>query len=77
VDVPIESEGRVMFERVLPYREGRCQFLGEDDRCTIYDDRPVSCRLFQCVSDFNRDGAGKHGIFLQRNAPVRQMLERF
>jgi Fe-S-cluster containining protein len=76
VDVPMrEASGRVVFERVLPYVEGRCQFLGEDDRCTIYDDRPGACRAFQCVSAFNAEGMGRDGMFLRRNPGVREMLE--
>src|SRR4051812_18162400 len=62
-------------ERVLPYREGKCQFLGEDDRCRIYEDRPGACREFQCVSAFNVHGVGRHGEFLERNEKVKKMLE--
>ncbi len=75
VDVPIRAGGRVVVERVLPYVDGRCQFLGPDDRCTIYEDRPAACRAFECVAHFNRDGVGRHGPFLVGNAPVREMLE--
>jgi len=75
IDVPIEIDQRVVFERVLPYRDGRCQFLAADDRCTIYEDRPVSCRLFQCVHSFNAEGVGKHGTFLDRNPRVLKMLQ--
>jgi Fe-S-cluster containining protein len=75
IDVPIESRGRLTYERVLPYVDGRCQFLGDDARCTIYDDRPLACRQFQCVEHFNRDGVGAHGVFLQRNPRVLAMLE--
>ncbi len=28
-----------------------CVFLGEDDRCTVYEDRPMSCRLHLVTSD--------------------------
>lgn len=38
--VPIRANGHVVVETVLPYRDGRCVFLGDDDRCTIYEDRP-------------------------------------
>lgn len=76
IDVPLETaDGRLAFERVLPYVDGRCQFLGADDRCTIYDDRPRACRQFQCVESFHADGVGRHGAFLQRNPRVREMLE--
>lgn len=76
VDAAIEQDGRRVVEKVLPYREGRCQFLGADDRCTIYDDRPAGCREFQCAPAYNQHGVGRHGLFLQRNPAVREMLER-
>src|SRR4051794_21923781 len=47
-DVPIGNGGQTAFERVLPYVDGHCPFLGPDDRCTIYEDRPANCRRFQC-----------------------------
>ena len=75
IDVPIASNGQLTYERVLPYRHGRCQFLGADDRCEIYDDRPAACRAFQCVTDFNRSGVGGHGTFLNRNPVVLDMLK--
>lgn len=37
------------------YLEGKigepCPFLGEDNRCTIYDIRPITCRVYTCVDD--------------------------
>ncbi len=76
IDAPIRtSDGRLTYERVLPYIAGRCQFLGDDDRCTIYDDRPRACRQFQCIEHYNAGGVGRHGIFLQRNVRVREILD--
>src|SRR5437764_451869 len=75
VDVTIREGERLVSERVLPYVDGRCQFLGEDDRCTIYDDRPSACRAFQCVEHFNPRGVGAHGPFLERNVTVLTILE--
>jgi len=77
-EVRIGSNGSTVIERVLPYREGRCVFLDTDDRCLIYEDRPVNCRRFQCVSGFNHGGRriGEHDVFLQWNPRVREMLER-
>jgi Fe-S-cluster containining protein len=74
IDVPIRDGERVVTERVLPYVDGRCQFLGEDDRCTIYDDRPGACRAFECVEHFNQRGVGAHGSFLHRNRAVLKTL---
>jgi Fe-S-cluster containining protein len=69
------SNGALVTELVLPYVEGRCQFLGADDRCTIYDDRPAACRRFECSAHFNARGIGKHDVFLDRNPQVRELLE--
>jgi len=74
--VAMESGGGRVWERVLPYVHGRCQFLGLDDRCTIYEDRPQSCREFECVRYYNAGGAGRHGRFLELNPDVRELLDR-
>lgn len=70
-----ETTGAIRVERVLPYVDGRCQFLGPDDRCTIYEDRPRACRQFECAPHFAANGPGDHGIFLRRNPHVRELLE--
>jgi hypothetical protein len=76
IDVPIaRKDGSVGHERVLPYVDGRCPFLGADDRCTIYADRPQSCREFECVTAYNSDGPGQHGRFLQLNPHVLHILK--
>ncbi len=42
-------------EKTFYYLEGRqgaaCPFLGKDYRCTIYDQRPLTCRTYTCVGD--------------------------
>lgn len=75
--IRVAGQAGVRVERVLPYVKGRCQFLGEDDRCTIYQDRPRSCREFQCIAGYHGQGAaiGVHSEFLQRNGQVLGMLE--
>lgn len=76
-DVRIDDGRRTIAERVLPYRDGRCVFLGDDDRCTVYDDRPMNCRRFQCIRFFHDNGTDLkgHGEFLQRNPGVLKVLE--
>lgn len=32
-------------------RGAPCPFLGENNRCTIYNDRPLVCRTYTCVGD--------------------------
>jgi Fe-S-cluster containining protein len=43
--------------------------------CTIYEDRPASCRAFECVRFFNSEGVGRHGRFLELNPDVLGRLE--
>jgi|GEM_PF-2370780 len=68
--VTIRDNNALVVERVLPYIDGKCQFLGDDNRCTIYEDRPAACRAFECAPALDAHGAGQHGIFLKRNPRV-------
>ena len=36
--------------------EGRCVFLGPDDRCRVYAARPLGCRTFFCERTTHPDG---------------------
>lgn len=36
--------------------DGRCAFLGDDDRCRIYAARPLGCRTFFCDAARHPDG---------------------
>ena len=69
------SDGTLASEFVLPYRDGRCQFLGDDDRCSVYDDRPRACRAFECTTKFNAHGIDRHDPFLMRNPRVLELLQ--
>jgi len=73
--VPIRTACGLIHERALPYVDGRCVFLGDDDQCLVYEDRPVACRVFECTKHFNASGAGRHGTFLLRNPDVLALLE--
>lgn len=64
-----DADGQTKTVHVLAYRDGRCPFLGEDDRCQIYDDRPLSCRQFECTRRFGVDDS-----FFAKNPAVRQLL---
>ena len=76
-DVPVEHAGAITLERVIPYRHGRCAFLSTDDRCAIYDDRPINCRRFQCVTGYHLGGGhiGRHSRFLAQNPTVLGLLQ--
>lgn len=46
-DSPVYQEAQLEFRR----RRRRCVFLGEDDRCRVYDRRPVPCRMHFAITD--------------------------
>jgi Fe-S-cluster containining protein len=73
--VTIRRDQQLLAESVLPYVNGRCQFLDDEDRCRIYEDRPLSCREFQCLPSYNANGVGRHGLFLRRNPDVREIID--
>ena len=64
-----DADGRTSTVQVIAYRDGRCPFLGDDDRCGIYDDRPLSCRQFDCTRRFGQDES-----FFAANPAVRDLL---
>jgi Fe-S-cluster containining protein len=77
-EVQVDAGTHLRTERVLPYVNGRCQFLGDaDNRCTIYDDRPANCRRFECAPGFHERGSDvtSHSAFLRRNPDVLKLLE--
>lgn len=76
-DVLVDGAAAPVVERVLPYVDGRCQFLGGDDRCTIYDDRPLNCRRFECVRYFRTETNRSHGVFLLRNPVALRAIEQW
>jgi Fe-S-cluster containining protein len=51
--VRLRQGKRVM---TLKHERGGCRYLGDDDRCTIYDRRPLGCRIFPFDPEFDRRG---------------------
>jgi Fe-S-cluster containining protein len=64
--VRLRQGKRVM---TLAHERGACRYLGADDRCTIYDRRPLGCRIFPFDPSFNRQGQA-----LQAEADPRDRL---
>jgi Fe-S-cluster containining protein len=52
--VSLRQGKRVM---VLRHEGGGCRYLGDDDRCTIYEARPLGCRLYPFDPTFKKDGS--------------------
>lgn len=61
-------------EWCLPYKDGKCVYLGEDDRCTIYESRPERCREFNCVNGYKCKGE-HHSFFLEDHPEVVNLIE--
>lgn len=51
--VRLRQGKRVM---VLRHERGKCRYLGDDDRCTIYTSRPLGCRIFPFDATFDKKG---------------------
>ena len=64
-----DVDGVTRTAHVIGYRDGRCPFLGDDDQCSIYEDRPLSCRQFECTKRFGNDAS-----FFDANPRVAAML---
>jgi Fe-S-cluster containining protein len=63
VDMTGEPESFVLLDRpgrrvlmTLAQRDHACRFLGESDRCTVYEARPASCRLYPFAVSFGQRG---------------------
>lgn len=39
----------ITFYRLKRSENGNCIFLGENNRCTIYNDRPYECRIYPYI----------------------------
>lgn len=47
-------------------KHGRCQFLDESNRCTVYEARPMTCRTFPLQIFINDDKTAIENITLNR-----------
>jgi len=41
---------------LLQHRDGACRFLADDQRCSVYDARPATCRLYPFDATFGARG---------------------
>ncbi len=61
IDMDDEPEARIVLSEgtrimVLRQARGACQFLGDDDRCQVYPQRPLGCRVFPFDPTFTQRG---------------------
>ncbi len=54
----------------LKNREDYCVFLGENGRCTIYDYRPLGCRVYPLIYDMSR------GVVFDQECPLVPVFRR-
>jgi Fe-S-cluster containining protein len=72
IDMDDEPEGFITLRQgkrvmVLRHNKGRgCHYLGSDNRCTIYEARPLGCRIFPFDPTFaKKDGSIRHLKLIQ------------
>lgn len=58
----------------LPYKNKKCVYLNDNDRCGIYDRRPKRCREFNCVNGYKIRGE-HHSFFLEDHPKVVSLIE--
>lgn len=61
IDMDHEPEGFALLRQgkrvmVLKHVQGRCIYLGPDERCSVYAERPLGCRVFPLDPTFSRSG---------------------
>lgn len=59
---------------VLPYKQGKCVYLTDNNRCGIYNTRPSACRKFKCTNGYNRDPR-RHSFFVRDNSYVAELIQ--
>lgn len=60
---------------VLPYVDGKCIYLDQDNKCSVYDHRPKRCREFSCLSGYDFSTGRTNSFFLEDNPDVVKLIE--
>ena len=59
----------------LPFdADGNCIYL-KNNLCSIYQDRPDRCSLFNCLVGYNLSGPGDHSDFLKHQPEVLELVQ--
>ncbi len=48
-----KGESRESILKMVGHERIRCPFLGDDDRCAMYEHRPITCRLYGIPQEIN------------------------
>lgn len=54
--------------------DGSCKFLGEDNLCTIYEERPTICNVAKVYDEFFKDKVPEE-IFYEKTAEACKKLQ--
>lgn len=71
----IEISQDALGGKALPYVNGKCIYLDNNDKCTIYLNRPQLCRNFNCCDGYKAKGEF-HSYFLEDNHHVVELIEK-
>lgn len=72
-ETTVADDGIGNMVRGIPYVNGKCFYLTEENRCSIYNRRPTLCQEFNCVVGYNNNG--RHSFFLDDNPEVVELIE--
>lgn len=72
-NIAFDNTNRYFLEGVIGTA---CKFLGSDNRCTIYDIRPITCRQYSCVDDSRITQEMRDGTVNIQDAVIDRMLTR-
>lgn len=73
VPVELPELGLTGTTYVIPYKDGRCIHLTADNKCGIYNRRPLLCREFNCLHGYLSKGQ-EHGYFLEDKPDVVELI---
>jgi len=60
---------------VIPSREGKCIFLDPNDKCSIYERRPIRCQQFNCTVGYRCKPDGRHSFLLEDYPKLVELIE--
>lgn len=66
----VETHDGLGVVRAIPLVDGACFYL-KDNKCSIYDTRPVACREFNCSHGY----PGRISFFLEDNPDVLELIQ--
>lgn len=74
INIAVENTKHIE-ELYFPYswdEDGRCEMLMEDNRCKVYEDRPLLCNVEKIAEHLNLD---KEQFYIDNNKACNKMMD--